>query len=105
MQAQPKEVPETHTSQLHIKPDTPMGATLVEDGATFRIWAPSAREVYVITDDLDSSKQPGWSPRPSDLLVRRGDDTWTGFVPELTEGTPYRFYVVGEGSSGFKRDS
>src|SRR5262245_42921877 len=91
-------------SQAHIRPDTPMGANLVEDGATFRVWAPAAVEVYVITDELRTSTQPGWKPRAKDRLVRRNDETWTGFVPDVTDGTPYRFYVVGEGSSGFKRD-
>ena len=30
--------------------DTPMGATLVPDGAVFRTWAPAAPSVYVVTD-------------------------------------------------------
>jgi 1,4-alpha-glucan branching enzyme len=32
----------------HIHSDTPMGASLIADGATFRAWAPNARAVYVI---------------------------------------------------------
>lgn len=81
-----------------------MGAQLVSGGATFRLWAPSALEVYVVTDDLPAAREPGWRPRGSDRLVRREDGTWAGFVPGVADGTPYRFYVVGEGSSGFKRD-
>jgi 1,4-alpha-glucan branching enzyme len=81
-----------------------MGANPIAGGATFRVWAPAALEVYVITDDLQASRQPGWTPRPSDRLVRRDDGTWTGFVPGVADGAPYRFYVVGEGSSGCKRD-
>jgi 1,4-alpha-glucan branching enzyme len=34
-------------SQLHISDSTPMGVTLMEDGATFRVWAPGADHVYV----------------------------------------------------------
>jgi 1,4-alpha-glucan branching enzyme len=81
-----------------------MGARLVEGGATFRTWAPAALEVYVLTDDLAASRSPGWKPRASDRLERREDGTWAGFIPGVADGTPYRFYVVGEGSSGFKRD-
>jgi len=94
----------SHTSQLHISDTTPMGATLVEGGATFRVWAPGAIEVYVVTNDLAPSRQPGWIPRQADRLVPRPDGTWSGFVPGLADGSPYRLYVVGHGSSGFKRD-
>jgi 1,4-alpha-glucan branching enzyme len=38
------------------------------------------------------------------MLVKQGDDSWTGFVAGVTDGTPYRFYVIGSGSRGFKRD-
>ncbi|MCA9210213.1 MAG: hypothetical protein KDA55_17765, partial [Planctomycetales bacterium] len=37
-------------SLAHIHADTPMGANLIANGATFRVWAPKAREVYVIGD-------------------------------------------------------
>jgi len=81
-----------------------MGANLVEGGATFRVWAPSAVDLYVVTDDLSASRQKGWIPRESDRLLRRDDGSWTGFKPGVREGSVYRYYVVGEGSSGFKRD-
>jgi 1,4-alpha-glucan branching enzyme len=93
-----------HASQAHINSATPMGANLVEGGATFRVWAPSAIDLYVVTDDLPAAREPGWIPRESDRLLRQHDATWTGFVPGVKEGTRYRFYVVGEGGSGFKRD-
>lgn len=92
-------------SQQSITDATPMGATLVEGGATFRVWAPEARDVYVITgDDLAAARAPGWMPREADLLVRRDDGTWTGFVPGLRDGSPYRFWVIGQADAGFKRD-
>lgn len=91
-------------SQEHVHDRTPMGATLVGRGATFRVWAPEAREVYVLTDDLPRSRTPGWRPRAVDLLDRRPDATWAGFVEGVRDGSPYRFYVVGPGSRGFKRD-
>ena len=93
-----------HASQLHIDAATPMGANIVEDGATFRVWAPGAVDVYVITSDLPLSRSSGWAPRETDRLLRRDDGTWAGFGPGVADGTPYRFYVVGAGSSGFKRD-
>jgi hypothetical protein len=34
-------------SQEHITSATPMGATLVSDGATFRVWAPRAQQIFV----------------------------------------------------------
>ncbi|PYL47748.1 MAG: hypothetical protein DMF40_07245 [Verrucomicrobia bacterium] len=37
-------------SLSHISPSTPMGANLVADGATFRVWAPNASAVYVRGD-------------------------------------------------------
>jgi 1,4-alpha-glucan branching enzyme len=92
------------TSQQSITESTPMGATRVEGGATFRAWAPEATHVYVITDDLPAASAAGWTPREADLLVRRGDGTWTGFVAGLRDGDPYRFWVVGQAGAGFKRD-
>jgi len=91
-------------SQYHITSHTPFGATLVGDGATFRAWAPAARDVYVITDELNDAQHSGWTPKDEDRLVRQDDGTWTGFVSNLHDGSPYRFWVVGEGSMGFKRD-
>jgi 1,4-alpha-glucan branching enzyme len=92
-------------SQEHINDRTPMGAALHAGGATFRTWAPAAREVYVVIAPPRAAGLPaGWAPPPQDALVPHGDGTWTGFVPGITDGTPYRFWIVGAGSRGFKRD-
>jgi len=85
-------------SQQHITAATPMGATLVPGGATFRVWAPRAAEVYISGDFND------WTKDPSSLLVKNADGRWTGFVSGASEGQSYKFYVVGAGSEGFKRD-
>lgn len=85
-------------SQERIGPATPMGATLVGDGATFRVWAPRARQVHVCGDFN------GWTRSEASLLERHGDGRWTGYVPGAAEGQKYKFYVVGEGSEGYKRD-
>ena len=93
------------TSQNQISASTPMGANLVRGGATFRVWAPSAQQVFVVTDDISAARtDSGWRPKEKDALVRQPDGTWTGFVPGLVDGSPYRYWVVGQGSAGFKRD-
>jgi 1,4-alpha-glucan branching enzyme len=46
-----------------------------------------------------------YTPREEDRLVENpGTHHFTGFVPGVSAGTAYRFWVVGEGSEGFKRD-
>ena len=94
-------------SQAHCGAGTPMGANLVAEmgvaggGATFRVWAPRAAAVYVNgvfggvarlgqTDDL--------------LMAKDANGYWSGFLAEAAEGDTYGFYVVGEGSQGYKRD-
>ncbi len=76
-------------------PDAPLGANLVGSGATFRIWAPEARSVAV------RGTFNNWSDEP---LVKSDDGHWSAFVPGVTEGAEYEFWIVGSGSSGRKRD-
>ncbi|MGA7196137.1 MAG: hypothetical protein WBY97_03540, partial [Roseiarcus sp.] len=84
---------------------TPMGANLVPGGATFRTWAPRARNVYLLTGDaLSLSATPGWTPDPGDCLTALGYDTWAGFVAGAASGLPYMFWIDGEASQGPKRD-
>ncbi len=88
-------------SQLNISPQTPAGATLAADGATFRVWAPEAGAVYLhgifggeafdgLTDDR--------------LLQKDARGYWTGYQHGARDGDRYRFWVRGAGSSGYKRD-
>ena len=91
-------------SQLHIAPDTPLGATLTPDGATFRTWAPAAREVYIACEQPTGTPAAAFPKNPDDLLVKDDNGFWAGFVPGIKDGDLYRFYVVGTGSEGFKRD-
>jgi 1,4-alpha-glucan branching enzyme len=86
-------------AQDHISGATPLGATLVDGGATFRVWAPGALSVHVALGGA-----AGYAPTPDDALVKNPDDRWTGFFPGVADGTKYRFWVVGEGGAGFKRD-
>ena len=95
-------------SQEHINHATPMGANLIADGATFRVWAPNdAVDVYIrLSDRPDSINAEGenWQPIPERKLLRNGDNTWTGFVPGVKDGDYYRFYIAGRGAQPYKRD-
>jgi 1,4-alpha-glucan branching enzyme len=82
----------------HIHPNTPMGANLVADGATFRVWAPHARSVHVIGDFNARQRNE------ASLLNRSAHGHWLGFIPGVRDRHRYMFYVVGEGSEGPKRD-
>src|SRR5579863_4041305 len=91
-------------SQANITASTPMGATLVVGGATFRVWAPAASAVYL---KGALAGQTDWSKAASgNLLVRGADGYWTGFLSDVVEGDLYKYWVLGPagGSAGFKRD-
>jgi len=80
-----------------------MGGNLVAGGATFRVWAPGARAVYIngILGGTDCWKK---DTEPGLLLQKDGAGFWSGFFADAKEGEPYKYYVVGGGSSGYKRD-
>ena len=81
--------------------NTPLGANIVPGGVTFRVLAPAAREMYVLTGaSLPAGQAPGFAPSASDQLFNLGDNTWGAFLPGLGEGDPYRFWVVGSAGSG-----
>ena len=63
-----------------IGPDSPMGAALSAGGATFRTWAPAARDVYLALG-ADVTASSTWTPDPADRLFPLGNGTWAGFVP------------------------
>ena len=84
---------------------TPMGANVVAGGATFRTWAPRARNVFLMTGDaLNRSGAPGWTPSPDARLTPLADGTWAGFLDGAGDGLQYLFWVDGEASQGPKRD-
>ena len=89
-------------SQQNIRSNTPMGANLVPSGgATFRVWAPRASAVYV-----NGVFQGGAATGERDdfLMAKDSSGYWTGFVANAADGDLYHFWVVGAGSSGYKRD-
>ncbi len=81
-----------------------MGATTVIGGTTFRVWAPDALAVYVVTHDFDIAAAGGWSKNPGDLLVEDGQGNWAGYFAGIGAGAEYRFWIVGTGGEGYKRD-
>lgn len=82
----------------HIDDHTPMGANLVANGATFRLWAPRAKSVHVLGSFNSRVKDD------SSLLTRK-DGHWRGFLPNVKDGDTYEFHVVGgPGREGPKRD-
>ena len=87
-------------SQANIDDKTPLGANpLSGGGTTFRTWAPSATAVYLV------GPFNGWTIEDEAYqLVNNGIGVWSGFVPEAADGTEYKFYIIGTGSQGYKRD-
>ncbi|MCX6629758.1 MAG: alpha-amylase family glycosyl hydrolase [Candidatus Solibacter sp.] len=82
----------------HVFPDTPMGANLVADGATFRVWAPNAHSVHVI------GEFNGRERNDASLLTPDEQGHWRGFMRGVRDRDRYMFYVVGDGGEGPKRD-
>ena len=89
-------------SQANISSSTPMGATLLPGGgATFRVWAPRALAVY-LNGSFYGAEYEGQSEEF--LMACDQNGYWTGFAEGAEDGHTYHFYVVGPGSSGYKRD-
>src|ERR1017187_10576411 len=82
----------------HISPGTPMGANLIADGATFRVWAPQAHSVHVIGEFNNRQRDE------ASLLTRDDHGHWRGFIPGVRDRQRYLFYVIGDGGEGPKRD-
>jgi 1,4-alpha-glucan branching enzyme len=88
-------------SQENISPTTPTGAKLVPGGATFRFFAPRALAVYLNGVFGGQAFDQQTEDR---LLEKDASGYWTGFHSGARDGDRYRFWVQGEGSSGYKRD-
>jgi len=91
-------------SDQDTNPGTPMGAQLTDGGATFRTWAPGAKGVYVVLRDFNVQSPTGWKKNDHDLLAKDVAGYWSGSFPGVADGAEYRFWVVGAGGEGFKRD-
>lgn len=97
------------TSSLdHIAGDNiPMGGNLLStgEGATFRVWAPAAREVSVLWD-YSPTAEGKWRNKQTARLQPTSGGFWAGFIPGLTAGERYMYFVAGPegGTEGLKRD-
>jgi 1,4-alpha-glucan branching enzyme len=74
----------------HARVYQKLGAHIVtaDDGRTgvfFSVWAPNADAVSVIGDFN------GWNPEATPLQPRGSSGIWEGFVPDLGQGTLYKF--------------
>lgn len=72
-----------------------MGGIVLEEGCSFRVWAPNADSVSVIGafNDWDPDKTP---------LAREEGGTWSALVPEAKEGDAYRYHLR-RGEESFSR--
>jgi 1,4-alpha-glucan branching enzyme len=71
-----------------------MGGNLLPsgNGATFKVWAPAARNVDVLYQyGRDASGT--WKHRQSGSLTKMPGGIWAGFVPGLIHGDRYMFHV------------
>src|SRR4051812_19120892 len=71
----------------HISSGTPMGANLIADGATFRVWAPNANAVYVLGDFNGRVKDD------CSLLTKDAHGHWRGFIRGAKDRHRYMFHV------------
>ena len=69
-------------------PHAGMGAVPVDDGVTFRVWAPHATQLWVIGDFN------GWDSGDNPSLAREDDgDLWSVHVPGASAGQEYQFQL------------
>jgi 1,4-alpha-glucan branching enzyme len=88
-------------SQANISTATPTGTQVLPDGACFKVWAPRATAVYLNGTFGGTVHDQQTDDR---LLAKDASGYWTGFQAGARDGDLYRFWIVGTGSSGYKRD-
>ncbi len=70
-----------------------------DDGTRFAVWAPNAHAVSVV-GDWNAWQSPGHM-----LEFDRASGIWTGFIPNIGHGAPYKYAVSGsDGVITFKAD-
>ena len=60
------------------------------DGTYFAVWAPNARQVFVI-GDFNS-----WNKTGHPLHSRDNSGIWEGFIPGIGQGAIYKYYIVSQ---------
>ena len=59
-----------------------------EEGTYFAVWAPDAKQVFVVGDFN------GWDKGGHPLQARGHSGIWEGFVPGVGKGTLYKYHIV-----------
>ncbi len=73
-----------------------MGAHITDDGVSFAVWAPNAREVYVC-GDFNS-----WDKNGAKMSCYNG--IWHINIPDAREGDAYKYRIVGDYYDEMKSD-
>jgi len=88
----------------HYRIHDKLGAHLIsadgEQGTTFGVWAPNAREVSVI------GSFNHWTPGAHRLYPKGNSGIWEGFIPGAGKGSLYKFHIASShhGHVGDKAD-
>jgi 1,4-alpha-glucan branching enzyme len=91
-------------SQANISSSIPMGATLKAGGATFKVWGPLAKAVY-LNGTFGGTSRWTKDTDPGLLLTLDESGYWTGFLAGVAGGDQYKYFVVGsDGNPNYKRD-
>jgi len=76
----------------HLRLYDKLGAHLAtvdgEEGTHFAVWAPNARQVFVIGDFN------GWDKARHPLHQRGASGIWEGFIPGVKAGQNYKYFIV-----------
>ena len=60
------------------------------EGTYFAVWAPNARQVFVIGDFN------GWNRSSHPLRSKGHSGIWEGFIPGIGKGTLYKYYIASQ---------
>ncbi|HUU65272.1 MAG TPA: 1,4-alpha-glucan branching protein GlgB [Dehalococcoidales bacterium] len=72
-------------------------STRNQRGTYFAVWAPDAKEVFVIGDFN------GWDRASHPLQTRGQSGIWEGFIPEVSKGAIYKYHIASR-YKGYKVD-
>ena len=76
----------------HLRLYDKLGAHLAEvdgaEGTHFAVWAPNARQVFVMGDFN------GWNKERNPLHQRAASGIWEGFIPGVKAGQNYKYFIV-----------
>jgi len=80
--------------------NVPMGATVVQGGATFRVWAPTAQAVHLVLAPPGGRAGAGWAPSDATRLAEDGRGFWSVFAAAVGDGWHSFFWTWGRAAAG-----